>query len=88
MHMNSADGVMIEKLWSVKEATARTGFSTWFIYQEIARGHLRCVRLGKNRRTIRIAPSDVARYLAQHKTGSQDTVAHRSTDRGTGGEGQ
>ena len=65
--MNSIDTATVEKLWTVKETARRTGYSAWFIYREIADGRLTCVRAGKNRRSIRIAPSDIAQYMAEGK---------------------
>lgn len=68
--MNAEDTVLVERLWTVKETARRTGYSAWFIYQEINEGRLACVRSGRNRRTIRIAPSDVARYMEEGKVTS------------------
>ena len=72
--MDKTKQPQLEPLWTVKEASRRTGLSTWFIYQDIARGHLLCVRLGKNRRTIRIAPTDLEQYLKRHKTGANPMI--------------
>ena len=66
--MDSPTTTTVETLMTVRQLAQQTGYSKWFIYQEISHGRLAGVRAGKNRRSIRIAPSDWARYMAEHRT--------------------